>query len=400
MNILNNFNLYMTSKLGWLRSACVSNINDKLVCKRWFHHLLPVSVFLLFALFYYGYSEYHNRHSSDGDSFGFVNTWLRGRFDQGIYRGIGVVGYSSAKRSGWYPGASIVGGLSWRLAGRPKERGIGAVIFYLGFYIPSFLCGIAFFYCFYRYAYLKWGVRAGVLSLASLVCFPPSFYFLTAFPYNMSLACMTAYLLVYMGASRYRQLWLWVIAFLCSITYPTAALFVIFPLVDEFVKQLRGKRFRFFPYVFYGLPFVLGPLAFFTHLYFVTGDFWGYVHHQGHHYNRVFGQPLAVVLDSFRENTIMFPENIVAIAIGFYIALFANKAIGFSLWLYVLTLLVFSPMTGSFQCVYRHYLLAFPLHYLFATSEKHISVKLVVLAICCWLCVKHFFLMYLTMQLV
>jgi hypothetical protein len=152
--------------------------------------------------------------------------------------------------------------------------------------------------------------------------------------------------------------------------------------------------------VSYGIPFVLGPLLFFTYLHFVTGDFWGYVHHQGEHYCRVFGSPIEVVLNSFRHCSVTFPENLITILILIYLALYSNRKIGIPLWCYAAAILLFSPVTGSFQCVYRHYLLVFPLHYLCGVSTKPIYIKISVMAICGYLCVKHFFLLYLTGVLV
>ncbi|GEM_PF-5818613 len=368
-----------------------------LLQKGWVHHLLPLLVFGMFMTAYFGYNEWQYRKDPDGRTakFSFEKTFLQGKYDQGIYRGIGVTLYRDGKRSGWYPGASIAGGIGWRLMGKPDEGQPGPDVFFLCFFIPSILYGVAFFYCFYRYAYLKWGTGAGVLSLLSLVSFPPSFYYLTAFPYNMGLACMTAYLLVYEGESKRRYLWLGLLGFFCSITYPTTFLFAVFPVMNELVKQVGQRRFRPLPYLYYGMPFVLGPLTFFTYLHVVTGDFLGYVNHQGAHYERVFGSPLQVVLSWFQEHPLTYPENLTAVLVMLYLALFATKKIGAGLWCYMLALMVFSPFTGSFQCVYRHYLLAFPLHYLFATSTKPLWIKLPLAGIYSYIGLKYFFWLYL-----
>lgn len=358
------------------------------------HHVLPLIVFVMFAGAFYAYTHYHYV-KDPGDStadYTFTRTFLRGRYDQGLYRGIGVTAYRFNSRAGWYPGASIVGGISWRVIGRPGE----SVAFYLCYYIPSMLAGMGFFYCFYRYAFKKWGGPTAILAIISLVCFPPSFYYLTAFPYNIALACMTGYMLLYESRVRGRMIWLGILAFFCSITYPTAVFFILYPCLSECVEQVKARRFRLTPYLAYGLPFILGPLVFFSYLYFVTGDFFAYLHHQGQHFDRTFGSPLNDLMHYFRSLPVAHPENLATIVVLAYLALFSNKKIGLPLWGFLIAILLFSPMTGSFRCVYRHYLLAFPMHYLFATSAKSLYVKIPFAGFCGLLCGKYYFLLYLT----
>lgn len=366
------------------------------VRQTWFHHVFPILVFVLFALAFFGYNQWQYSKDPEGKTakYSFTRTFLQGRYDQGIYRGIGVTRYELGKRSGWYPGAAIAGGILWRAIGEPSERH-PLPLFYLCFFVPSIVCGVLFFYCFYRYSLIRWGPKTAVVSLASLACFPPSFYFLTAFPYNMALACMTGYLLAYEKGGRFRHIPLSTLAFFCAIAYPSTVLFAVFPIFDEARKQWGARKFRIGAYFAYGVPFVLGPLAFFTYLYFVTGDFWGYLNHQGAHYGRVFGAPIQAILDYWQNYPASYPENLTAVLVLLYLALYSNSRMGVALWAYMLAIFIFSPFTGSFQCVYRHYLLAFPLHYLCGLSSKPLWLKGTVMAIYGYICVKYFFWLYL-----
>jgi hypothetical protein len=279
------------------------------------------------------------------------------------------------------------------------ERQGGRIPFYLSFYIPSLVAGMGFFYCFYRFGYQRWGPRVGIVSLVSLIAYPVSFYHLTAFPYNYTLLCMSGYMLVYDSKLRGRMLWLGLLAFYCSLTYPSAIVFAIYPLGIEVEKMYRTRRLRILPAIYYGSPFALAVLAFYLHLYSVRGDFLAYLNHQSGHFQRNFSNPLEAVLVYFRELPLLSPENITALYILFFLALFACRKLGLALWCYVIMLIAFSPLTGSFQCVYRHYLLAFPMHYMFGLSDKRRSVKVPFVVLCLYLGLRPFFAYYIKGQL-
>lgn len=339
--------------------------------------LIPAAVFLAFAALYVSIS--------------LINTsdlLFRPVWDIGHYQSIAERGYEvyPCDPEVHYPLGEICGNVGW-FPGWPlaiKFLSLGQVGFALRFF--PYLFALLGFILFYHILYRLADARAAVIGLIALASAPSAFYFLTGFPYSFMLFLFTAYLYyLYTPRARGRLILIPVIALVLSLTYPSAFLTAVIPLVMV-ISQYRSRAAR--PKIggvlrdlaFYMIPFALGPLLLSAYYYVTFDDFLLIVHFQ-EKYHRQWGFPLSVLWSSLLQFPALYVENGAVLFYGLIFFVFARYRLRPELIAYFALLFLFSPTTGSITSVYRHYLILFPAAMIIGSSQRPLWVKIAFIVI-------------------
>ncbi len=333
-------------------------------------YLVPIGLFVVLAGLYCGISIYQDNQALFSPV-----------YDVEHYLTISLRGYDAhpcgpndmppgkiCGNVGWYPMWPILVN-----AVRPLVDGSS----YFAFIGLAFACTLLAFIFFHDFLKEKYGSSKAIFTLLAVVCAPTGFYFLTGFPYAMMMLLFVIYLiLLYSPVSKGRKIWLFVIALMLSLAYPTGLLYGIIPLVwfiserKDSLKSFEGWKKLFF----YLLPFILGPLLLAIYFYFKFDDFFLQLHFQ-EKYGRDWGFPLWVMARSLSGYPLYSPENLVLLWYGLAFILFFPYRTGKELWILALVLYLFTPTTGNLMSVYRHYLVIFPIYMMIGLSDRPVWLK-------------------------
>jgi hypothetical protein len=228
------------------------------------------------------------------------------------------------------------------------------------------------FYVLLRRLYESETALIGTIALAAA---PTAFYFLTGFPYSFFLALFVLYLLyLYDQDARGRIFVLPLSAFLISLTYPSAILALIVPLVF-LIRQYRSGEHSLTvssslrDLAFHIFPFIAGPLVLSIYFYFTFDDFLLIMHFQEKYY-RNWNFPLLVIYRSMVDFSAHAAENWAVIWYGLIFFLFYPYRVKPELVAYFILFFLFSPTTGSTFSIFRHYLLLFPAIMVIAAAPR------------------------------
>jgi hypothetical protein len=213
------------------------------------------------------------------------------------------------------------------------------------------------------------------LLLASV---PGSFYFLTAFPFAFVIALSLVYCGLFYATrvpSLISEALLFAIAVAIGMSYPTAPVLAVIPC--GFVLLNRASRVprRLVLCAWYVLPFVLGIAAVCAILYFQFGDFWLYFKHQLQPNFRHAGNPLTILWQVFADGQTDEVLTLTWFLLG--AAVFARwpPRIRVEAGVLVLAVILLTVATGGAVSMFRRSLLAFPIAYLVAYSERPLWLK-------------------------
>jgi len=203
------------------------------------------------------------------------------------------------------------------------------------------------------------------LGLLALYPFaqPGGFYLLTPFPYAFVAALGWAYLLFLYGREGKARLAALVgLPVWISLSYPSALVMGAFP----FWRAWKEKKYLLYSAAFLGGTLLLGIV--FQRQF---GDFWLYFRHQAQ-YGRSGTFPLLPIYHSIRSGSWIEVWAFAWYAAG--IAAFWQRSRPEFLF-FLLAAYLFSPLSGTSESVYRHYLLLFPLGLLVALSSRPLLAK-------------------------
>ncbi|MCK5126223.1 MAG: hypothetical protein KAR42_08195 [candidate division Zixibacteria bacterium] len=254
-----------------------------------------------------------------------------------------------------------------------------------------------------------------ILSTLALVSAPTAFYLLTGFPYAFILLCFSGYLyFLYSEKPKGRPLILPALAIIISLSYPTGFLTAIIPLVmliNNYRRRLMmpgiGEISQDF--LFYILPFAVGPLALSLYYLFAFDDFFLFTHFQDK-YDRNWGIPFIVMWKSLLQTPtwdtgLFMPprlayEKLALVYYGLIFVIFPPYRIKPELLAYGILFYLFSPATGNIVSVYRHYIILFPLAMIIGASPRPLWLKIIFIAAGLFLSLYYFYPFFLNGYLV
>lgn len=270
---------------------------------------------------------------------------------------------------GWFP--------AWPLA--LKILSLNQVS--VGIRIWPYVFALLGFVLFYNILRRQANTVAAVIGTTALASLPGAFYFLTGFPYSFMLVLFSLYLYyLYQKEARGRKYLIPVIAVLISLSYPSAFLTAIIPLIMVIRGYFLDRNGRSVggavrDLIYYLLPFALGPILLSFYFYLKFDDFLMILHFQ-EKYARQWNFPLTVIWRSFMEYPLLYVENAALLYYGLIFIVFPRYRIKAELVGYFLLFYFFSPTTGSIMSIYRHYLLLFPAAMIVGTSDRPMWVKI------------------------
>ncbi len=382
-------------------------------------YVLPLFLFTGHILVTYGYNFRKDKRISE---------FFRGGWnDAGHYHHIAVKGYYLAGYDRalpvkqkistnilWFPGYPLILRIVFLLAGNIH---IAAPLVNYGLFLAC--CYLLFFYVF-----LEYNALAAAFTTFAFTAFPTSFFFQQSFPYALMIVIMLLYLLIQRQVRNrlLREGLSFLLAVYLSLTYPTGFLFFWVPLAgycrsvyERLVHDMRRdgsrpeksvlcrailpmlRKLNYLKLVLITVPFALGVLIFYSYLYFKFGDFFIMNNIQKIQFGRSFANPFLIIGREFFSPGHLIRDYEKFLPFVFFLAIvfFFNVHVRLSHWFYLVAGLLFSPFTGTMLCVYRHYIIFFPIYIVIGTSPRHPLLKTVFLGTVFYLGLKYYYYPYL-----
>jgi len=365
--------------------------------------LIPATVFLVFTATYVLFSIFAD------NNFLFRTVWDIGHYESIAERGYEVYPCDPAIH---YPMGKICGNVGWFPAWP-----LALKVLSLGNPVPAirilpYLLTLIGFILLYNLLLRLADFKAALIGIIALAATPTAFYFLTGFPYSLILVLFTGYLFyLYKPEATGRVVILPLLAVLISLTYPSAFLTAIIPLVmvlNDYRKMSRKPAVVVLvkDLLYYLVPFALGPLLLSFYFYFKFDDFLLILHFQ-EKYERNWGFPLAVIWQSLShfqltcqahfmemEHT-YFAADFIILWYGLIFFIFVPYRTKPELVAYVLLLYLFSPATGTVFSIWRHYVLLIPAVMMIAHSSRPVWIKYAYIALGLFLALYIYFPIYI-----
>jgi len=362
-------------------------------------YLIPIAIYLIFIGLYIGLSKAEN------NDFLFQPVW-----DVQHYLDISEIGYQVypctpgvdgyagqiCGNSGWYPMWPIIVKIF-----RPLTGGSSRITF-IGL---AFIFSLIFFLTFFRFMEKQYDIKAAGITLSALAFGPASFYLITGFPYALFCLLFILYLiLIYKQESTYRNIALFVLGLMISLTYPTGILIAVVPAIyylfpaDKSRIDVRSAGY-WLKLTYYVLPFILGLFLLWTYFYFKFDDFFLQLHFQ-EKYHRTWAVPFWIMLKSLFKEPILSPENLSILWFGLIFILFTPGKLKKELWIAGLVLYLFSLTTGTTMSIYRHYLLILPAYMMIGVSSRPLWLKILYIAIGLLISLKILFPLFMAYRLI
>jgi len=250
--------------------------------------------------------------------------------------------------TGWFPLYPMLG---WLLSQVGIPVGYAMIV-------VSWLALLAALLLLYRLLKRKFDRRTAITSLVALLLFPSSFYYLTVFPYSLSLllAVITFDLM-----ERHKYTFLWLPVALLTVAYPSGVVIGL-PIAWILFRDWRTLDSKDRLALCASLAAIgLALVAYFAYYWIVFDDFWLYVHFQAKsYYSHKPTVPLIPIVNSLITLPYYHPVFI-SLVFGLVGAmLFITRRIGAPWLIYLFAILLFTPTMGTTDCYYRHITMAFP----------------------------------------
>jgi len=261
---------------------------------------------------------------------------------------------------GWFPFYPFVGRLVEQLAGffGIDIRVTMIAISWLSLWLALLVM--------YRLVANRFNDKTALFSLAALLIFPSSFYFLTTFPYSLYL--LLAVLALYLIEKK-RYTLVPLCSGLLAITYPSGVVIglpILFILTAKWKKLDRNKKASLIAALFsIGLTLFL----YFCYYWWKFGDFFLYQRFQEQSY---YAHKLTLPFIPIAKSLIILnsgnPVFIMLLFTLITVVLFYSRKIPVSWQLFMFSILLFTPTFGTTMCYYRHIVVAFPLFVMIGVS--------------------------------
>ncbi len=264
-------------------------------------------------------------------------------------------------------------------------RFLGLIIenYYIAGLIVSNFCLIVSCIYLYQLVKLDYDEDTSTKAIKYLFLFPVSFILSGVFTESLYLA-LTLMCFYYARIGKWYLVG--ITGFFLSLTRSTGVLVVLpllyeglMPLLREYkaLKSLKNTRYQILP-LFYLFLIPLGTILVMIFNYHITGDSMAFAHAQVM-WHRHFGNPLGILIDSYRRN-IYSAFEAASTTIAIFIFILFYKKIRFSYWLFCMySILV--PLSTGILSMPRFILVIFPIYILFADITKNrVSEDLVMLS--------------------
>lgn len=218
----------------------------------------------------------------------------------------------------------------------------------------------------YKLISLRYSDTAAAGTLAALLLFPSSFYFLTAFPYALFLLlAVTVFLLL----EKEHYLACALPAGLLAVTYPsgiTIAVPLLWILLSRWRHLTPSQRYGLAASIAAtGVALVLYGLYYRLHF----DDFFLYVHFQSKpYYAHEAALPFIPIADSLLNLPPFHPVRLILLFVGLALLAFYTRRVPASWQTFMWSVLLFTPSAGTTDCYYRHITVAFPLYVMIGLS--------------------------------
>ncbi len=358
--------------------------------------VIPAGIFIAFAALYIIITLI------GGSDLLFKPVW-----DIGHYQTIAQSGYEvhPCDPAVDYPVGRYCGNVGWFPAWPLALKILSANQVTIGIKILPYVFALLGIILFYNVLKMLSGATAAIIGTAALASLPGAFYFLTGFPYSFMLVLFSLYLyFLYQTDFRGRKYYLPILGVLISLSYPSAFLTAIIPLVMVIRDYLANRNSRSAGRVikdlaYYLFPFALGPLLLSIYFYFRFDDFLLILHFQ-EKYARQWNFPLTVIWRSLVNYPLLYVENIALLYYGLIFIIFPRYRAKPELVGYFLLFYLFSPTTGSIMSIYRHYLLLFPAAMIIGSSNRPMWIKISYAALGLALSLLRFFPIFMKGRLI
>lgn len=320
---------------------------------------VPTTGFLIFLSFYLVL------FSLDGNKYYTLDRMLT-QWDAQHYFSIADRGYEMFPCSygggyicgniGWFPFYPLISALIAYII--PAVNWVMLIISWLSFYLSLLLI--------FNLVDRRFSHKAAILTTITILVFPASFYYLSAFPYSlmMLLAVLTFYIL-----ERKKYHLLPFLAGPLAVTYPSGIL-IILPLCFYLIKNRSTLRANDKKWLVGSMAApVIALLLYGLYYQLQFGDFFLYLKFQAQsYYSHQMNFPLLVIWDSFRNLTLADPVNLSLLYIMVGLIIFYNKKLPAVYQIFMWAILLFTPTLGTTDCYYRHIIVAFPLYIMLGSS--------------------------------
>lgn len=297
---------------------------------------------------------------------------LRADFDAHWYRHITAHGYVISRHDAgvlyhtgnyaWFPLLPLIAKL-WHLLGLDRFWATLAT---------AWLGALAAFQLIFRATDEISGRRAARWALVALAAWPCSFYLVIAYPYGLAIALGAAY---FLALHRERYAWAGLWGLLLGLSYPSAILAGVIPLVmlapRIFFAERPGRHV--WGLLWSGGLLAVGFLALFMHHWLVFDDFWLPLTSQAK-WGRASEWPWLTAWFSLDKWPALNPRNL-ALIFALMITLAFGRRYRPPLWAYAALVLIMGTATGTLICNYRQYLMAWPLFMLLGASSRPAWLK-------------------------
>lgn len=330
---------------------------DRIKSKNFIIPTVGFAIFLLFYLVFFSIGsdiKYYN-----------INRMLT-QWDAQHYLSIAERGYEMFPCSygdgyicgniGWFPFYPMLSALFALII--PAVNWVMLIISWLAFYLSLLLI--------YRITDQKLGSKAALMTTITILVFPASFFYLTAFPYSLMLlfAVLAFYLL-----EKNKYAVLIPLTGALALTYPSGSLIII-PLIYYFIKRRKEETGRNKKLLLAAIAAPVFALILYGLYYQIEfGDFFLYLKFQSQsYYSHQMNFPLMVIWDSLRNLPVTDPVNISLLFTFLGLLIFYNKKIPATYQIFMWAILLFTPTMGTTVCYYRHIIVAFPLYIMIGSS--------------------------------
>jgi hypothetical protein len=220
----------------------------------------------------------------------------------------------------------------------------------------------------YRLVENKFGPRSALYSVAALLLFPSSFYFLTAFPYSVFLLLAVC---VFYGLEKEKYFPIIPAVGALAVTYPSGMVVGLPLLATLIIKWKNLKPNQRWSLLFALLTICLALVLYFGYYWWRFGDFFLYQRFQSQSYyahRPTFPfLPIVNTLISFRWDDPVFImlSFLLIVTVAFY-----SRTIPVPWQVFMFGILLFTPSFGTTTCYYRHIVVAFPLYTMIGASAQ------------------------------
>jgi hypothetical protein len=212
----------------------------------------------------------------------------------------------------------------------------------------------------------------GIRSIKYLFLFPTAFILSGMLTESLTLMLM---LICFYYAKKEKWLFVGISGFLLALTRSIGVL-VVFPIAWEYLKSKKFSLRKIKLDSLYLLLFPAGILAFFTRLYFATGDFLAYTHVKQKAWSLIPTDPFVLLYKGIISHDTTTTFNTLFMTCAILVLLVFYKKIDFSYWILGMIMTIFpTAHVWSITGLARYTVIVFPLFIIFAkiTENKYVD---------------------------